>query len=174
MDSPGLPPAIANKLRLIDEAKQQWALENRKQSSDTPNWGDLSPYLAHRPNGDMSDFTHPGGGDFIFRSVGQKPQFRASPQVGSLAQTGSVAPVDPAASKQNACINNLRLIDSAKQQWALEFRKQSTDAPTMDDVRPYLGRGANGEVPSCPDGGVYTLHTVGELPTCSIKDHVLP
>ena len=174
MDSPGLPPAIANKLRLIDAAKQQWALENRMENTKTPNWGDLSSYLAHGSNGDMSEFTNPGVGVFLIRSVGQKPQFRASPQVGSLAQTGSVAPVDPAASKQNACINNLRLIDSAKQQWALEFRKQSTDAPTMDDVRPYLGRGANGEVPSCPDGGVYTLHTVGELPTCGIKDHVLP
>ena len=74
----------------------------------------------------------------------------------------------------NACINNLRLIDSAKQQWALEQRKQTTDTPTMDDLRPYLGRGPNGEMPVCPDGGVYTLGTVAEKPTCSTAGHVLP
>jgi prepilin-type N-terminal cleavage/methylation domain-containing protein len=32
-------------------------------------------------------------------------------------------------SQQNACINNLRLVDAAKQQWALEQRKQTTDTP---------------------------------------------
>jgi len=74
----------------------------------------------------------------------------------------------------NACINNLRLIDSAKQQWALEYRKQSTDTPTMEDIRKYMGQWMNGEIPVCPDGGVYTVRTVGEKPTCSNPWHVLP
>ncbi len=74
----------------------------------------------------------------------------------------------------NACINNLRLIDAAKQQWALENKKQSTDTPTLDDLRPYIGRGPKGELPTCPDGGTYTVGTVGEKPTCSIPAHVLP
>jgi hypothetical protein len=78
------------------------------------------------------------------------------------------------AQSANACINNLRLIDASKQQWALENKKQSTDTPTMDDLRPYLGRGPNGELPACPDGGVYAIGTVGEKPTCSIPVHVLP
>jgi hypothetical protein len=74
----------------------------------------------------------------------------------------------------NACINNLRLIDASKQQWALENKKQATDTPTMDDLRPYIGRGPNGELPTCPDGGTYTVGTVGEKPTCSNPTHVLP
>lgn len=74
----------------------------------------------------------------------------------------------------NACINNLRLIDAAKQQWALENKKQATDTPTMDDLRPYLGHGPNGELPVCPDGGVYTVGAVGEKPACSVPGHVLP
>jgi hypothetical protein len=74
----------------------------------------------------------------------------------------------------NACINNLRLIDAAKQQWALENKKQSTDTPTLDDLRPYIGRGPKGELPTCPDGGTYTVGTVGEKPTCSNPAHVLP
>jgi len=78
------------------------------------------------------------------------------------------------AQSANACINNLRLIDASKQQWALENKKQATDTPTMDDLRPYIGRGPNGELPTCPDGGTYTVGTVGEKPTCSNPTHVLP
>jgi hypothetical protein len=76
--------------------------------------------------------------------------------------------------QMNACINNLRLIDGAKQQWALEYKKQATDTPTMQDLRPYIGHGPNGELPTCPAGGVYTLGVVGEKPTCSIPKHQLP
>jgi hypothetical protein len=76
--------------------------------------------------------------------------------------------------QQNACINNLRLIHSAKQQWALDEKKQSTDTPTLEDLRKYLGRGPNGELPVCPDGGAYTVGSVGEKPTCSHPGHVLP
>jgi hypothetical protein len=77
-------------------------------------------------------------------------------------------------SQENACINNLRLIDAAKQQWALENKKQSTDTPTAKDIQPYMGRGASGEMPVCPAGGAYTIGSVGEKPTCSHPGHVLP
>jgi prepilin-type N-terminal cleavage/methylation domain-containing protein len=85
-------------------------------------------------------------------------------------------------SQQNACINNLRLIDSAKQQWALEQRKQNTDSPQGTDLQPYLGRGANGELPTCPVDSQnlfstsYTQNIVGSKPTCLIvsSSHVLP
>jgi hypothetical protein len=77
-------------------------------------------------------------------------------------------------SQENACINNLRLIDAAKQQWALENKKQNTDTPKTEDIQPYLGRGAKGEMPTCPAGGTYTYGAVGEKPTCSIAGHVLP
>src|ERR1700733_12318118 len=83
------------------------------------------------------------------------------------AKRGAVAEVQAANQRiqaeaqrnMNACVNNLRLIDSAKQQWALENKKQSTDTPTMDDLRPYLVRAPNAELPACPEGGVYTIGT---------------
>jgi hypothetical protein len=77
-------------------------------------------------------------------------------------------------SQENACINNLRLIDAAKQQWAIEKGKQSTDTPTTKDIQRYMGRGENGEMPVCPAGGVYTIGSVGEKPTCTHAGHVLP
>jgi prepilin-type N-terminal cleavage/methylation domain-containing protein len=86
--------------------------------------------------------------------------------------------------QQNACINNLRLIDAAKQQWALEQRKQTSDSPSASgtEIQPYLGRGANGELPSCPVDpqsaftSSYTCNNVGTSPTCQMlpATHVLP
>jgi general secretion pathway protein G len=71
--------------------------------------------------------------------------------------------------QRNACINNLREIDAAKQQWALEKGKRPTDVPTWDDLKPYLGK-----IPHCPAGGTYTINAVGEPPQCSVPGHVLP
>jgi len=76
--------------------------------------------------------------------------------------------------QQNACISNLRIIDAAKGQWALENHKQNTDTPTMKDLTPYMGRGAAGEFPVCPQGGTYIIGTIGEKPRCTIPGHALP
>jgi uncharacterized protein (DUF3084 family) len=71
----------------------------------------------------------------------------------------------------NTCINNLRQIDAAKQQWALEKEKSATDVPTAEDLLPYF---KDGIFPVCPDGGTYSINAVGDLPACSIQGHVLP
>ena len=76
-----------------------------------------------------------------------------------------------ATAQENGCINNLRQIDAAKQQWALEKSKKETDEPTADDLKTYL---KHNELPHCPQGGEYTLGTVGEKPKCSIAGHELP
>lgn len=76
--------------------------------------------------------------------------------------------------QKNACMNNLRLIDGAKQSWALENNKKATDVPTWDDIQPYLGMGKLKSKPRCPSGGEYTIGPVGELPRCSIPGHALP
>jgi prepilin-type N-terminal cleavage/methylation domain-containing protein len=85
-------------------------------------------------------------------------------------------------SQQNACINNLRLIDSSKQQWALEQRAVSTSLPVGSDLQPYLGRGSNGELPTCPVDALnsfttsYTPNNIGTKPLCNIvsSTHILP
>lgn len=74
------------------------------------------------------------------------------------------------AAELRTCINNLRLIDSSKQQWALEHRQTSHSRPTASDLTPYLGSGG---MPKCPAGGVYSINSVAEAPTCSIPGHVL-
>ena len=72
--------------------------------------------------------------------------------------------------QRNICINNLRQIDAAKQQWALENNKTANDVPTEEDLLPYL----RNDFPVCPSGGTYTIGAVGVPPTCSYPGHVLP
>jgi len=70
-----------------------------------------------------------------------------------------------------ACINNLRQIDGAMQQWALENKKDATAIPTAKHIGVYL---KDGVIPKCPAGGTYTLNSVGTVPTCTIPGHALP
>ena len=77
-------------------------------------------------------------------------------------------------SQVNACINNLRQIDGAKQQWALENHMLSTATPAQASITAYLIHGAAGGWPACPANGSYTINPVSTPPTCSISNHVLP
>ena len=93
----------------------------------------------------------------------------------ALPTTQPALPTNNATSRENrdACINNLRLIDGAIIQWALENGKPNGTTPKASDLLPYL---PNGKLPACPDGGRYTLHAVGSTrqETCSVPGHELP
>jgi len=77
-------------------------------------------------------------------------------------------------SQTNACINNLRQIDGAKQQWALETNQPAGVTPAEGDIAPYLGRavGAGTFLAAavlCPIGGDYIagINDLNTAPTCS-------
>ena len=71
---------------------------------------------------------------------------------------------------KNACVNNLRQLDRAKEAWRLENHKTSNDYPRWEDLVPYLR-----EKPVCPEGGTYVLGRVADPPTCSLGGtHTLP
>src|SRR5882762_8787772 len=79
-------------------------------------------------------------------------------------------------SQMNACINNLRQIDGAIQQWALENKKNTSDAVVEADVTPYLKN-----LVACPSGGTtfadsYTITDVATQPLCQKQPgtHFLP
>jgi len=80
-------------------------------------------------------------------------------------------PLTPEQQLVSTCQNNLRQIDGAKQQWALEQKKTADAAPNSADISPYL---AGNKLPVCPAGGGYTINAVNAKPTCSIAGHVLP
>jgi prepilin-type N-terminal cleavage/methylation domain-containing protein len=78
--------------------------------------------------------------------------------------------------QKNACINNLRQIDGAKQAWALEARVAGNVAPNKDELRPYLGRSGNIDAVYCPadrNGTFDTSYEIREVttpPTCKPND----
>lgn len=67
--------------------------------------------------------------------------------------------------ERDACMNNMRQIDAAKNEWALENGKPVGSVPTEQDLSPYL---TGGVFPVCPSGGVYTIGAIGTPPSCSI------
>jgi prepilin-type N-terminal cleavage/methylation domain-containing protein len=85
-------------------------------------------------------------------------------------------------SQTNACINNLRQIDGAKQAWALEFGAPTNSRPGIAELQPYLGRGVGGSLPSCPMdtqdtfSTSYQVGSVSVIPVCKIASavHLMP
>src|SRR2546423_13460118 len=79
-------------------------------------------------------------------------------------------------SQMNACINNLRQIDGAIQQWALEQKKDASATVAFTDISGYLKNAV-----ICPSGGTtfadsYTIVDVATKPVCKKQaaTHVLP
>ena len=80
-------------------------------------------------------------------------------------------------SRTSACINNLRLIDHAKQQLATASQT-ITDSytPSMSEIAPYI-KGVTADSTGgliCRQGGTYSINVISNAPTCSIGDpHIL-
>jgi prepilin-type N-terminal cleavage/methylation domain-containing protein len=80
-----------------------------------------------------------------------------------------------ATSQANACINNLRQIDAAANQFALEQKRTTGSAITFpSDLTPYIKLNTGGFIPPCPAGGTYTDPTIGSNPICSLGTTVTP
>jgi len=82
-----------------------------------------------------------------------------------------------ATSQANACINNMRKIDDAANQWALERGQRTGNAITFpSDLTPYIKLNKNGSIPGCPANGTYSVGNVGNVPsvTCSLGSTVTP
>jgi prepilin-type N-terminal cleavage/methylation domain-containing protein len=80
-------------------------------------------------------------------------------------------------SQANACINNLRQIESAVQQF--DFANSLAPGAIVNypaDISSYIKLNANSSVPGCPAGGTYSLQPVGVNPQaqCSLSDTVTP
>jgi hypothetical protein len=72
----------------------------------------------------------------------------------------------------STCLQNLRTIAEAKEEWAKEQHRGNTDTPAWSDIvtthRSLKVR------PECPGGGTYSIGSLGEHPRCTIPGHILP
>lgn len=81
-------------------------------------------------------------------------------------------------SQANACINNMRQVDSATQQWALETGQSDAAVPSANAgaIALYIKGDA---IPTCPQGQLIVLaDLLTESPTCpnvvASPTHLLP
>ena len=65
-----------------------------------------------------------------------------------------------------ACLSNLRVLDTAKTQWAFDAKQATSARPATTDVIPYLRAGG---MPSCPADGTYRLRSLARQPICSLS-----
>jgi prepilin-type N-terminal cleavage/methylation domain-containing protein len=68
------------------------------------------------------------------------------------------------ASRAKSCVANLKQIDSAKQQWAMDTKQTSGATPGTTDLAPAYMK----SFPSCPSGGSYSINDISTSPTCSV------
>ncbi len=68
-------------------------------------------------------------------------------------------------SQVNACIANLKQIEGAKANWALENKKTASATPTAGDL--YGSAGYIARTPLCPGGGTYSIFAIDTPPSCS-------
>ena len=82
-----------------------------------------------------------------------------------------------ATSQANACINNLRQIESGAQQIA--FAQGLAPGATLNypsDIMSYIKLNSSGSIPSCPASGTYFVLAVGANPQaqCTLSNSVNP
>src|SRR5438270_12641195 len=83
-------------------------------------------------------------------------------------------------SRAKACVANLKQIESAKEQWAMDTKAATNASPTDTDL--YGSAAYIRNATSCPSGGTYTIGDKSTRPVCSIgtngagtsDDHTLP
>ena len=75
-------------------------------------------------------------------------------------------------SRARSCVANLKQIDAAKEQWAMDTNARSNAEPTWNDL---VGDDRYIKAqPTCPSGGVYTIQPLGTNPTCNIGRNATP
>ena len=147
---------LRNEVRQLREEKQVAAKTTASSQS-----------LAGQSKGDAS--AQPPLQRQLQQLLAENERLRAENQQFQQLQANTQANVQ--ANSASGCLNNLRIIEGAKDQWALENKKGVGDAVSAQDILPYI---KNNALPACPQGGVYTLNAVGAPPTCSMPGHVLP
>ena len=80
-------------------------------------------------------------------------------------------------SRAKSCQGNLKQIQSAKEQWAMDNKASTSATPAMTDRAPAYIK----STPACPSSGTYTVANMSTDPSCSIggtagtyNAHVLP
>ena len=75
--------------------------------------------------------------------------------------------------QKNICVNNLRQVSAAKNEWAVETNRSSDEVPALSDLAPYF-KGGTDKVYCSQDSSKsfnssYAIQAVGTEPVCKIN-----
>jgi hypothetical protein len=87
----------------------------------------------------------------------------------SVSQDKKEPEIKDSPEAKRRCINNLRQIDSAKEQYSLAANLDDGAKVTGAEIGAYLNGGW--DAMKCPAGGKYTISPVGDNPKCSVPGH---
>ncbi len=120
--------------------------------------------VVNEPGGILSAGTSTAGGREMVLSAAMMPLGMAVgialPAMNKARETA----------RQTACLKNLRLIEAAKQAWAVENEQEDGADVDIEALGDYL---PGGVLPACPAGGAYVIGPVGTPPTCDCPGHAL-
>lgn len=74
-------------------------------------------------------------------------------------------------SRARSCQGNLRVIATAKEQWAMDNRMGSLDTPTAAVLVNTYIKGTGGVMPACPSEGTYAIGDMETWPSCTIGNN---
>ncbi len=140
-------------LNSIDRAIVKWATSN-KIKPESPI--DRRALLSHLSRSLMPKC--PSGGAYETTVAGEVPTCSVH---GSSTPNRKRSPIK----LLDMCIANMKQIDGATQQWALENKKLSGSAVDRKQMLFYL---KNGQMPVCPSSGTYVLANINASPSCSV------
>jgi hypothetical protein len=177
--------SCANRLAYVDTVITRWATNNGKGyyrgTLDLPSRSDLVNYISS-----TNLLNCPEGGEYQLGTLNlatickRHGYARITPLPRPKAEIlfskvrtwlpGSLGGIGVINASVVPCIANLKQIDGAIQQWALENKKSTTNVVLVHGAVEYL---KGSQLPTCPQGGKYILKTVRESPECTIIGHTL-
>ncbi len=148
-------PKAAGKAGMFGVMEQLLSRQQNMQSASV---------LINKKNGVLSIGNSSAGGKEMIASMMMAPAgMLAAVAIPSFMKAKTQ-------STQNSCINNLRQIEAAKEQWALAEKKATGDTVVESEIVQYI---KGNKLPVCPQGGTYTLNAVGTDCECNIPGHQL-
>ena len=114
-----------------------------------------------KPNGIQAQTIGPTGGKEIAMTIAAMPVgLLAGVAVPSFVRARSHAEMARSHAEELTLLNTLRIVDSAKEQWAMEHNKSDGAEVTEADIAVYL----KGGIPTLPPGHALQINPIGKSP----------
>jgi hypothetical protein len=175
---PAQKSACQTNLFLIDQAITRWAESNGHGTTNRPTSNDLAGFFK---KGNFP--VCPNHGKYQLGTLAlaticdvhgyteNEPVYPKKNPVREFVRNFIFMRAGSTTAPRNACIANMKQLDGAAQQWALENKKQDGDLVEPGKAAVYL---KGGQFMNCPLGGKYSFTQVSNPPCCTITGHSLP